>query len=479
MLGMIACGAVLGRILGVASIDRLALETRLIADEVAKRAAAGTPIDPAIARKTIEREKRLIRPFLSANDRSRWLTLRSLVEQGTFAIDGIVVEPGWDTIDAVAHKDSKGTMRLYSSKPPLLSVLLAGPYWVIHQTTGWTLGDHPFEIGRMLMVLYGVFPLAIMICFTAMLVERIGTSDWGRIWSVALISLGTYLTTFSSVLTNHLPAAACTALSAWFVFRIRNDQVRRFSTFFMAGLFAGLAAALELPALAWTTLVAVGLGVIDPRRTLLATLPAFALIAMAAVGTNWLAHGTLTPAYAHRNEPNDNWYRYSITLTNGKTLESYWTNPKGTDRGEPSQGLYAVHSLVGHHGIFSLTPAWLLLIPGLVMLSRSCDREHRRAATAIALVSLVVIAFYLSRGQPDRNYGGMTSAFRWVFWLAPLWVAAIVPVADKLSGCNRGRALGLLLLGSSVMSAAYPSWNPWVHPWLYHFMVHIGLVMPV
>ena len=64
MLGMIACGAVLGRILGVASIDRLALETRLIADEVAKRAAAGTPIDPAIARKTIEREKRLIRPFL-------------------------------------------------------------------------------------------------------------------------------------------------------------------------------------------------------------------------------------------------------------------------------------------------------------------------------------------------------------------------------------------------------------------------------
>ena len=129
-----------------------------MSDAVAKATAAGEQVDAAAIRRRIETEKRLLRPFLSANDRSRWLTIRSLVERGTFAIDELVVEPGWDTIDAVAHPDATGRLRLYSSKPPLLSVLCAAPYWVVHRVTGWTLGDHPFELGRVLMVLFGLVP---------------------------------------------------------------------------------------------------------------------------------------------------------------------------------------------------------------------------------------------------------------------------------------------------------------------------------
>ncbi len=34
------------------------------------------------------------------------------------------------------------------------------------------------------------------------------------------------------------------------------------------------------------------------------------------------------------------------------------------DRGEPSHAVYIFHSLVGHHGIFSLTPFWLLSVVG-------------------------------------------------------------------------------------------------------------------
>ena len=44
------------------------------------------------------------RPFLSGNDRSRWLTVRSLVEFGTFEIDQIMKnEPAWDSVDVVSH----------------------------------------------------------------------------------------------------------------------------------------------------------------------------------------------------------------------------------------------------------------------------------------------------------------------------------------------------------------------------------------
>ena len=40
----------------------------------------------------------------------------------------------------VRHKDAEGHFHLYSSKPTLLTTLLAGEYWLIYHTTGATLG---------------------------------------------------------------------------------------------------------------------------------------------------------------------------------------------------------------------------------------------------------------------------------------------------------------------------------------------------
>ena len=476
LFAMLMAGAVLGRIGSVASVDKLTLEKRLVADAVAAATAAGQPADSAAIRARIEREKRLLRPFLSGNDRSRWLTIRALVERGTFAIDELVGEPGWDTIDAVAHRDASGRMRLYSSKPPLLSVLGAGPYWLLTRATGWTLGDHPFELGRVLLVLYGLGPLLVVVFFTCRLVEATGATDWGRLWAAALVTGGTLLTTFAVVFTNHLPAAACTAASAWYLRRIRCDGARSRWTFAAAGFAAALAAAFELPALAWCAAVLALLATADIRRTLAAALPAAAIVAAAAVGTNWLAHGTPVPAYAHRTAA-DNWYDYSVTLPGGKVLTSYWRDPQGVDRGEASPLVYAWHVIAGHHGIFSLTPAWLLVVPGLAALSargRRGGSGERTLALAIALVSAVVLAFYLTRPPLDRNYGGVASGFRWVFWLAPLWVTATVPAADGLSGGRFGRGLALLLLALSAVSVAYPTWNPWTPPWIWHWLTHAG-----
>lgn len=476
LFAALAAGAVLGRIGSVASVDRLALEKRLVADAVAAATAAGLPAAPAPIRARIETEKRLLRPFLSANDRSRWLTIRALVERGTFAIEDLVVEPGWDTIDAVAHADAAGRMHLYSSKPPLLSVLAAGPYWLLRAVTGWTLGDHPFEVGRVLMVLYGLLPLLVAIGFTFRLVDATGTTDWGRLWSAALICGGTFLTTFAVVLTNHVPAAACTAASAWYLRRIRCDGARSPTTFALAGGTAALAAAFELPAVAWAAAVLAVLAAVDARRTVVAALPAAALVATAALGTNWLAHGTAVPAYAHRTA-DDNWYDYSFTLPNGKVLTSYWRDPQGVDRGEASPLAYAFHVLAGHHGIVSLTPAWLLVVPGLAAWAargRRAGSGEREVALAIAVVSTLVLAFYLTRPQADRNYGGVASGFRWVFWLAPLWVTAAAPAVDRLAGHRLGRGLALALLAASVTSVAYPTWNPWTHPWIWQWLTHGG-----
>ena len=491
ILAAVALGGIVGRIAAVASVDRITLENRLVEEAVKREAAAGGPVDAAAVRARIEREKRLVRPFLSGNDRSRWLTVRALVERGTFAIEDLVVEPGWDTLDAVVHPDAAGKLHLYSSKPPLLSVIAAAPYWLIHRLTGWTLGDHPFEVGRMLLLVCGAVPFAILLAFTFRSVDMVGSSDWGRLWAAALAACGTLLTTFAIALTNHLPAAAAAAASLWLLLAIRSGTYRSAWPFFAAGLAAALTAAFELPALAWLVAVLVVLAKYDLRRTITAAVPAALLVAAAALAANHLAHGTIVPPYAHRADGMrpaaataveeswnpDNWYDYAIRLPNGRLLQSYWRAPQGIDRGEPSRAAYAWHAIAGHHGILSLTPAWLLVVPGLALLAARRRRHgdgEADVALAIAAVSVVVIVFYLLRPQADRNYGGMTSGFRWVFWMAPLWVAAAVPTADILGRSRLGRILACLLLAMSVLSVAYPTWNPWTRPWIEQALRHAG-----
>ena len=90
-------------------------------------------------------------------------------------------------------------------------------------------------------------------------------------------------------------------------------------------------------------------------------------------------------------------------------------------------------------------------------------------------ISLVVIAFYLLRPAMDRNYGGVTSALRWLFWLAPIWLVSMLPVVDWLAKTKSGKAVCYGLLFASAVSAFYSMNNPWVHPWLYEVWDLTGL----
>jgi hypothetical protein len=459
----ISVGSMVGRIFAVNSVDYIRLEKRLQDEGRANW--------------------RKQRPFLSGNDRSRWCTVRSLVEHGTYQIDEIVSQPNWDTIDMVKHDDlgrqapKLGEGHLYSSKPPLLATLLAGEYWLIHQFTGATLGDHPYAIGRFMLITCNVLPMIVYFLVIARLVERFGVTDWGRLFVMAGATLGTFLSTFAVAVNNHLTAAVSVALALDAALRIWYDGERRWRWFALAGLFAAFAAADELPALAFCAALTVGLLWKAPRQTALVFVPCALLVAAAALGTNWLAHHSWRMPYAHR-QPGDNWYDYQYERE-GKPRDSYWSHrdTRGPiDRGESDPATYALHVLVGHHGIFSLTPIWLLSLAGMIWLCLRRQPDLRAFGLLTSSVSLVCIAFYLARPLDDRNYGGMTSGFRWAFWFAPLWLLAMQPVADAFARRRWLRGVALVLLSLSVLSVSYPTWNPWTHPWLLDFWESQGWV---
>lgn len=507
LLIVIGIGAILGRIFAVDDVASSRLTTQLQKEaqrryqkEKADLEAKDLPpekLERELAKKrdALARWAGIHRPFLSANDRSRWCTLRALVEPDMwvaaevqtadgkkqlrwvpYAINRVLAEPGWDTIDMVKHSlpshGPGGQAFLYSSKPPLLPTLMAVPYWILYKISGATLGAHPYAMGRTLLVIYNVLPLLIYFVLISRLIERFGQSDWGRIFVMAAAVFGTFLTTFSVTLNNHLPGAVSALIALYAAVRIWFDDERRLRYFFTAGLFAAFVVACELPGLAFMAALGAALLWKAPRETLIAGVPAALLVAVGFFGTNWIAHEDLRPAYSHSE-----WYDYEYRRSpdDKNPRPSYWRDRQGVDQGEPSELVYAYHALVGHHGIFSLTPVWILAFVGLgLWLVNPSDPRLRQMAILIAAVSCVCLSFYLfMQPQENRNYGGMTAGLRWAFWFAPLWLVTMLPAADRCSERKGLRGLALVLLALSVLSVSYPTWNPWSHPWLFNFLSYI------
>jgi hypothetical protein len=488
-------------------------------------------------------------PMLSANDRSRWANIRALVDHGTYEIDAVSYrptghrDPEWYSIDMVKHRGRDGREHYYSSKPTLFNTLVAIPYWIVKQATGRTLERHPFNVIRFLLVLFNVIPMIAYFAILAWMVERLGTTDFGRIMSMAAATFGTYLSTFAVSLNNHLPAAVCVIATLGVLLQIIWYGKQRARWFALAGFLASMAAANELPALSFCCLIGLLLLWISPKETLRAFLPAVLLVVIAAIGTNYIAHGTWSTPYAHRRDGRlvatipgvaatelrtgriqeplrskfqsqglgfseratlaerpdgrgwvlwdpqqanrwalvaterslqirewDNWYEYE---------GSYWTfkNKQGVDRGEASRLVYAFHALIGHHGIFSLTPLWIASVAGgYLWLRRGSTSQQVLAATAF-LLTFVCLVFYIGlRGVEDRNYGGVSCCLRWMLWLAPLWLLCLLPACDAVADSALWRKMMIALLGLSVISASYNSMNPWSHPWLFNYWSYLGWI---
>jgi hypothetical protein len=422
-------------------------------------------------------------PTFSSNDRSRWATVRALVDDGTTMIghgefdrdlgkwrggpgveSGIVAEDGWGTIDKMMNPD---TGEIFSTKPPLLTFVAAAEYWVLKHLLGWSITQDTNLVIRTILLTLNAGSLAVYLILLRRLVERLGTTDWGRLFTFTAACFATFMTTFSVTLNNHTLAAVAAVAAIYPV--LARDEGERLSGGAMmgAGFFAGLTVCLELPAAAFAGLLFVVMLWREPRLTLTHGLPAAILPIGVEFGLNFAAIGQWLPAYAKVGGP---WYQYP---------GSHWLPPAagqikhGIDWARMHESIYAYwfHCLIGHHGLFSLTPIWLLAFAGMFMKLRT--GRPRFFAPLVLLTSIIVIGFYLVKSD---NYGGWTSGLRWLIWLTPLWLLTMLPMMDRLAQSMWGRRLAYLLLAMSVFSAAYPAWNPWRHPWLYRLLESYGWI---
>lgn len=511
-------------------------------------------------------------PFLSANDRSRWCNIASLLEDHTYVIDRFLdirdskgKTRTWYSIDMVRHADESGTEHYYSSKPPLLTFAYTAVTWPVMVLTQRRLSEYPMLVGRIAMILINIPAMMVFAIWWRRIVRDRVENSWAQFLLLVGGLFGTFLTTFVVTLNNHTQAAVCLVITLALIHRIfqarttTTDNVnnKTFWLFVVLGFFAGCCVVCEMPALAWAAVIP--LIVFDKRfwiKDWIAYCVGLVPVLLAIVGVNWYAHGDWRPPYYHRealgkellavssdkvpmlknvdvlhkldaatlnqlassfdsaeikdklnvvspivieparrretlrliaNDVNDAQVqrRFAVVLNDGQWKihqwndwydypRSYWLaeNKRGVDIGEPSPVVYAWNCLFGHHGVFSLTPLFLLSIPGAWIAARSGDLATKRLALGIVAVSVICMAFYLSRAQLDRNYGGVASGFRWQFFLIPAWLWLSVHVfGDRYTWFEKSwaRRVVELLLVISLFSAWYPAANPWQHPWMYQW----------
>src|SRR5919201_945020 len=106
---------------------------------------------------------------------------------------GIIAEDGWKTIDKVLRPD---TQEFYSSKPPFLATLVAGEYWLLKQAFGWSIVEQRWEVVRTILMTVNWLPMIAYLAVLGRLVDRLGTTDWGRLYVMTAACFGTFLSSF-------------------------------------------------------------------------------------------------------------------------------------------------------------------------------------------------------------------------------------------------------------------------------------------
>jgi hypothetical protein len=370
----------------------------------------------------------------SWQEESRMATVQTLVEQGTFIIDHTEFNRTGDKVFINEH--------FYSDKTPLLSVMTAGAYAILHNVFGLTLDpticvpDEDAAACRAftltgtrftafywltLIFIGGAASLLVVLFWRAMLAA--GASGTLATALAVALGLASPLAPYSIVFAGHVSAALC--LFAGFYLLIKTSRLEALAgsgntlttapakastpkrsgrLLFWAGLLISLSANIDLMLAIF--IVAFGLWVLLTRWRLIVPYAVGAFIPFAvSAAINYWAAGTIVPLYFDPKA-----YDFVGTVLN--------TTVGGTNGFYSLEfGLrYTYDMFVGQRGLFSFTPMLIFAFIGMVVAFQ--QRRQRGLIAAVLGGSLIFAAYLILRTD---NFGGLAWGTRWFVPLVPVW----------------------------------------------------------
>jgi len=371
---------------------------------------------------------------ISAHSTSRLATIESLVERGTFAIDGAT----YNTIDKVFIGG-----HYYSHQPPVQAVLGAAVYFPL-----WKLGLR-FGPGRLTayaivtFAVNGLMTLVGLVFFWRALAFSELAPQW-RLPVAASLACGTLLLPFGTTMNGHCFSAALLAIGLYL-------YLRNVSAFF-TGLAFGLAGASDHALLVFFGVF--GLAELSRRPKAAVAFFAAGLLALLPVAAYYHLVGHSFTPFAAR--PELFVYPGSVWSADG----GIYNRLTGAGRNTwPFAMRYGTALLVGPHGFLIYNPAAWLALYGMAHVIRRRAKYWREAA-GVAAGSCVIIVYY---ALVSVNHSGWTYSIRWFIPFLPLWWFFGAPVVNAWTPSARRWACALCAL--SVFYALAGTLNPWPSPY--------------
>ena len=343
-----------------------------------------------------------------------------------------------------------------SSKPPLLPLLMAGEYGLLHRLFGWSLDEKEDWRAIIQCITFSLVVLAyaLTLFLFARTLHFLLDDPWKAFALTAALAFGTEFSGFSSCFNNHVPAAAMLVLCLYLLIGLVSGRLPatpwRFSLF---GFAAAMTFAFDLPAAIFPAFAGLYLLWRFPRQALLWG----GLGALPPLMVHFIIMGVLTgsplPVQVNRD-----CYLYE---------SSFWRNPTGVDALNEPKPTYLFHMTLGRQGIFLLFPVLLFGIAGagaalaeVCGLSRGAASARRAGLVLGAFAAFVLLLTYYV--LHTNNYGGAAYGFRWAIPSMPVLLLMGAPLAGRMPK----RVFWMLFIPLLAVSV-YSAWECHAMPWSY------------
>ena len=389
------------------------------------------------------------------NDQSRLATVERLVHGGTFFIE----DSCFETVDQV-HVDG----HFLSSKPPLLSTMMAGQYWLLYNVLGWDIRDEG-ESRAVIKILTLTFAGAPLIAFLLLLRVALNwfvADGAARLVTLFAAAFCNHAMGMAIALNNHVFAATALFTAGLICLGLAHEKItRRPLWYIVAGVATVTAIAIELSCVVFLPFFAVYL----VRRTGLRMSWWFVVgmvpVAVIHLGLTRATLGNFLPAYVQPAL-----YDYP---------GSYWLEPDDVNALAEPKHVYLFNMTFGWRGEFLLYPVLLIAAATAVMALRKRDFPLRTEVLGVAAAVLVGMAILCIR---TNNYAVASQGFRYFIYFTPIFLATMALGLERVRHRWQWIVVALVLgasLGSAIESVRWP-WSS-KHSWIVRTIEGLGVDM--
>ena len=387
------------------------------------------------------------------NDESRLATVERLVHGGTFFIE----DSCFETVDQVCVDG-----HFLSSKPPLLSTMMAGQYWVLYNVLGWDIRNEG-ESRAVIKILTLTFAGVPFIAFLLLL--RVAL-DWfiadgaARIITLLAAAFCNHAMGMAVAVNNHVFSGAALFAAGLLCVGLAYEKLpRRPLWYIAAGVAISTACAIEFSCVVFLPFFAVYLLRRTGFRMCWWYVAGMVPVAVIHLALTRATLGSFLPAYVQPAL-----YDYP---------GSYWLEPDGVNALQESKHVYLFNMTFGWRGEFLLYPVLLISVATALMALKNRDFPLRAEVLGVGAAVLVAMVILCIR---TNNYAGASQGFRYFIFFTPILLATSALCLERIR--HRWQWIVVALLLGASMGSAFESvrW-PWSskHSWMVRSIEGFGL----